>query len=295
MNRLLRYGHPFPATVIAIEKCAHDSIVYAVYISNTGQSTEVVIPVPSKILVTESLKPRATFTLLVSPDNPKETIPYFLATKTFTVTAIEATQISHDVSARIAAQARSLPVQSVGRLGPIETELLGEMPRQIRATRSQRRMQAWYFGSIAALATLFVLAYQRGLIPTPSSGYPFLFQMVGQTLFAHMIGSIRRRNELLRNGIPARALVTAEEDLASNEQKQIPKREISFLYQFEGHGAIQYGRFTMQRKRAWQLGLAEGSTFTVLCDSKKPADHVPYFQITDREIVGAMGAKIIPP
>lgn len=291
---LLRRGVATPATITGIEQDTNTFRLTVEYQTLSGQCETVVSSLTEATLSKHNLTVGSVFTLLVSPENDNNVLPYFQVTD-YRVVPIEATQISHEVSARIAAQAARASFQTVGRLGAIEPELLGTTQRIVRATSSQRRYQAWAFGFLAAVATFVVFAPRLGI----HLNWFHKFQFVSQILIQAFLSPVTRQragnHNLLKNGVPVRALITAEEDLASNGQTHIPKRTISFSYQFEWNGEIQNNSFSMPRKRAWQLGLAEGATFTVLCDFKKPSVHIPYFQIKDVEIVGAMGAKITPP
>ncbi|MBC8137239.1 MAG: hypothetical protein H8F28_15270 [Fibrella sp.] len=98
--------------------------------------------------------------------------------------------------------------------------------------------------------------------------------------------------QLLASGTATRAIVTHVDAIGASVETQI----VTFTYRYElPNGKPETGSVVMPQTRAWQLGLEKGATFTVLYDPKEPTAHKPYFQITDAEIVGAMGAKIAPP
>lgn len=291
---LLRRGVATPATITGIEQDKDNFRLAIEYQTLSGQCETVVSSLTEATLSKHNLVVGSVFTLLVSPENDSNVLPYFQVTD-YRVVPIEATQISHEVSARIAAQAARASFQTVGRLGAVEPELLGTTPRLVRATRLQRRTILWGFGFFAAVATFIVVAPQFGIHFNWLLKFQFVFQIGLQFILLPLARKKGSSHNLLRNGVPARALIIAEEDSASDEQTPAPKRTISFSYQFEQNGEIQNGSFSMTRRRAWRLGIAEGTTFTVLCDLKKPSAHLPYFQIKDVEIAGAMGAKITPP
>ncbi len=291
---LLKHGEAHTATVISIEKCTGLSHIYATYIPKTGDTMEAVVKIHPEVVEREGLGPRSPFTLLVSPDNPKVTIPYFLASRTFAVIPIEPTQISRDVSVRIAAQIANRPVQSAGRLGVVEPELLDAAPRRVRITSQEKRVRLYVAGMLAAIATAYFAAPLFGLHPPDHRKDAFLFQMCVLSLSLLSVLQGNNRN-LLQKGVASRALIIAEEELGESQSTPLEKRSVSFSYQYEWNGVLCNGSFTMRRKRAWQLGIAKNATFTILCDAKDKTVMSPYFQITSFEIVGATGAKITPP
>ncbi len=100
---------------------------------------------------------------------------------------------------------------------------------------------------------------------------------------------------LLARGIATRARIV-DVYIAPSSMAKPEKATASYIYEYETFtGAKITGNLVLPVKRAWQLGLAEGATFTVLYSVENFAHYKPYFQIGDAEIVGAMGARITPP
>jgi hypothetical protein len=234
----------------------------------------------------------STFTVLVSPEDENDTLPYFLITD-LQVIPVEASQVSHDVSARVAAQIVTQPARSFDRLGEVEPELCVSAPRRVRLTRDQVRLRGFIVGIYATLVTLYFAAPQFGLPIARSKQDLFFFQICIQAMTIPLLLQSKSRN-LLVNGVAIRALIIAEEDMTESERTSAGDRTISFSYQYEQDGVLRNGSFEMKRRRAWRLGIGKDATFTVLCDPKDQSIVQPYFQISSFEIVGAMGPKITP-
>lgn len=300
IRNLLRFGDAYVATVIAVEKGVHYSRVHSVYLSKEGKTTEAIVQVHPDIVASENLTPQTSFTLLVSPDNPKQFMPYFLATRTFSVIPIDATQVSREVSARVAAhrvaaQAASLPAQFSGRFRAVEPELTGLTPRNAALNAKSQRHALW----LLAFATVYLPMFYAlpNLLHIGSALYASLF--MGSNMIFMLIVSpamaARNQKSLLEVGTPIRAIIVDEEDRTYDANIPLPMHDIRFTYRRDGNDASELDTFTIKRSRAWQLGLKLGAVFTLLSDPKNPIRATPYFEITDAEIVGAMGAKITPP
>lgn len=239
-----------------------------------------------------------TFTVLIHPDAPSEPVPYFSLTD-YRAVEIEATDVSREVSHRVVAVqiAETKARASAGSLGAIEAELLGAAPRRVRYRETHRRQCATAIGALAFLATLAAVfgALLRTLPFDPAACAwaallltPALLVWAGFDVF--VLAERRRMRRLLRSGVATRALVTASVTLGDMTS---PKGLVSFVFRYERpDGSLGNDRVTVTRGRAWQLGLADNATFTVLCDPKPPYAVMPYFQMGDAEIVGAMGARV---
>ncbi|MBC8142910.1 MAG: hypothetical protein H7Y38_15910 [Armatimonadetes bacterium] len=213
---------------------------------------------------------------------------------------VVATSVSHNASTRIAAweaERLAATAKQTGMFGTIEPELLQTAPRQVRQ-RNQFREAQLTFAALALASTLGML-YTAYIQPIPLHIWMLLpiCTLLPPALRVSIAGS---DNELLPAqylafGTATRALVTSE-DNTTPHKLPVEKYSIVFRYKYESaDGRVHTDHLTVPRSRAWHLGLCEGATFTVLYNPKHPEAHTPYFQITDAELVGAMGAKVSPP
>lgn len=256
--------------------------------------------VPSATVALLGIAPGYIFTLLVSPHGEGKPLPYFMASH-YRVVPVVATAVSHDVSARVAAlEAERLAATSkqTGTFGTIEPELLQTAPRPLRLGRQHFREGQTIFAVYALLLTLWSLG--SAYVPSDLSVVRLILLLLLGFIAVRNLTRTNSNNELLplqylAFGTPTRALVIHEKDTTPHKLP-VEKHSIVFRYKYESaDGKLQNGTLTVPRKRAWQLGLCEGATFTVLYNPKHPEAHTPYFQITDAEIVSAMGAKVSPP
>ncbi len=298
MRNKLRYWRARSAVIEEIGATPHfvDGKIDFVYwyVDNAGDTVRRTSRESPLAIQSAKLGVGDTFTLLVSPEKEADVVPYFFTTD-FRVVPIEATQISSEVSTRIAAQVITQPIRPAGHLGDIEPELLDTKPRRVRLTGKTQR----YIAYMIAVTTLYLpLIYLLPrFLPLGAGGNALLAMLLNVAFLCALspVTMARSRKTLLQTGIPFRARIVSEEDLTWDSTVPLPSHTIRFTYQYERNIGRHTQTFTMNRSRAWQLGLQAGATFTLLCHANSPTQITPYFQITDVEIVGAMGAKVTPP
>lgn len=296
---LLRNGKAVSATVISFRNSTHFMLVQVAYISNIGELVETCVKIHPEIVKSERLYPGNSFTLLVSPENPEHAIPYLLTTNTFSVSPVEPTKISENVSARVAEQIANAPVQFVGHLGAIEPELIGTKTREITFTKKHKDKVFWSTFLLPLLISIVLIVFTK--IPVYKySNWVYYYVLFCICMYLRNLPSNPftlhfQSTSLLKDGIATRAIIV-DEYVAPSSATTHEKRTASYVYEYITFtGEKVSDSFVFPVKRAWQLGLSKGATFTVLYNIRNASDHKPYFQITDAEIVGAMGAKITPP
>ena len=294
---LIRSGLPVIATVTKCDFYKGGYEVAFQYDNRFGSNRYEKVLVSAAIINKHGLIPGSRFTLLVSPDNDADVLPYFLASE-YRIVPVQATDISRAVSAHLAEYDAQVAAKPVGVLGAIEPELSGATPRRARLTRAKARRLQLAMVIVAGFMTYLVLRPLFG-VPTSWFSWHFFLCCLGGQIFVQL--GLRSEHgglndtRYLHDGVPVRAFVTHEEN-TTPETTPIQNHAIEFSYKYESaDSTVQSGSLILQRKRAWQLGLVTGATFTVLYNPKHPKAHKSYFQITDAEIVGAMGAKITPP
>ncbi len=293
---LLRDGIATVAYVDEIEPTQEGFFVRFVYKNSRGDELRKSVQIPTSVFQERQITNGSQVTLLVSPDGENHVLPYFLASK-YRVVPVEATQVSETISARIAAQEIALPVQSFGHLGTIEPEFCGTTPHQVRFTQKQLR-HFWRLTAcvpfVFGLVDLLWVMFSKRMTEDAAMVMFFIGPMIAG-IFPSPFASIHERHLRLRRDIATRAVVNA----VINRKRgniRVEKHPLEFSYTYETlSGKSINGSFTLPQKRAWQLGLAKGATFTVLYNPSNHADNQPYFLITGVEIVGAMGARITPP
>lgn len=294
---LLRNGDAVSATVISFRNGAHFMLVQVSYVSITGEVVETCVKIPPEVVKSEKLYPGSSFTLLVSSENPKHVVPYLLTTNAFSVFPVEATQVSENVSARIAEQVANAPVQIVGRLGAIETELLGVKTREIALSKKQKDKNFWSVFLTSQLIFIALVVFTKAVVSKDNTWiFPILICLSWWNNPSNPFRLQFPSTSLLKDGLPARAIIVDEyEYVASSFAILQETTTVSYTYEYTTFtGKKVTSEFTFPRRHAWQLGLSKGATFTVLYNIRNETDHKPYFQITDAEIIGAMGAKITP-
>ena len=291
-RRLLRYGIPAPAFIQNVTVAGKNWLMAFDYLDADGVPQSRTVTVPNA-----QTCPAAgdTMTLLVSPEDASEFSPYFALQTEYRVVPIEATDVSRAVSERVAAAriAEMKAMTTAGVRGTIEPELLGATPRRVRYTSAYLRRCAVTSGWFVALSTLSVV-FEK-LITAP-----FLilidYSLIIWLLFAfvYIKGRVGRLKQL-QNGLPVRAVVT-DITLYGATDESLSEQIASLLFEYAlPNVATGNGATKVSRARAAQLGLEIGATFTVLVSSDQMLLTMPYFQMTDVEIVGAMGARITPP
>lgn len=238
------------------------------------------------------IAPGDTFTLLISPTDPENMMPYFTA-KQFNIIPIVATSVSQNVSSRIALNKIQTAVQPMNQLGCIEPELLGASPRRVSLSAENIRFQFWmvaflsFFASIVAIFWKIISNQTSYMITAGVFGF-FLISITHST-WQHMFKSYF----LLRSGVATRGVITEGTITSASENFPPPDQVLAFLYEFEGpEGGKRSSTFCIKRSRATQLHLQEGSRFTVLYNPKKPTNNAPYFDIYGAEVVGRTRANI---
>lgn len=298
-TQLLRYGKAYPAVIEYIGTGCRfrDSTVGIAYWYQDGSGNVVrrISYVGSHLPHFKNLNNGDTFTLLVSPDNENDVLPYFTVPEDCIV-PVEATQISHDVSARIAARIATQPTKFVRNLGTIEPELLGTTPREVRMTRKQISKILWVIGTLPIVFLIVELLFAKVLSFWKESWiYLLFFGPLIASQIPNPFVTYKRHVWWLKKGTPTRAVVV-DEFISPSSAVSLEDQTASFIYEYETFaGEKVTGNVKFSRRNAWQLSFAKGTAFTVIYNREIGTDHIPYFQISDAEIVGAMGAKITPP
>ncbi|MBC8138419.1 MAG: hypothetical protein H8F28_21275 [Fibrella sp.] len=298
-HELLRSGIPHRAIVEEISDTSNlitESCKLAYWYQNgSGQPTRTTINVPRNRLSGRVISPGDTFTLLISATDPEEVLPYFL-TKPFEIIPIEATSVSRKVSLRVARKAMWNTLQSVSRLSAIEPELLGATPRPVRMDQENIRVgigMGFVISSLCTAIGLFWTAIRHD--PALAMGVAAGTHLVYVYFAAYWKSAFKTRT-ILQTHLPATAVVEKMLVTTGTEYYSAESQILMISYKYVSEtGEAHSGKFVTKRSRAWQLGICEGASFTVLYKGGNPSEHTPYFRITESEIVGAMGARITQP
>ena len=294
-QKLLRSGIPVVATIDSVEFERYDFAVGFVYEPGAGNAVRQTANV-SEIMVRHcNLASGSQFTVLVSPDDTADILPYFLAAD-YRVVPVVPTDVSRAVSARLAEYDAQVAAQPVGTLGAIEPELLTATPRRVRLTRTSYR----FVSGIVAFCMAYLTAISAFWSLIVENDFAQSFLIVSAMFFVQFVQNTTwdvaaKSFRMLRGGAATRAIVTGSHVSESTAGSPREKQVLEYAFAFSVNNKVIYGKFWFNRITALAMGIVEGATFTVVYDPNKPMNHEPYFKITNAEIVGAMGAKITPP